>query len=836
MPTCAPLRRHSYSAPASLLLDGCLARAASLNDQLDRLSARVSGRSRSLEKLNTEVVPCSALDTLVKMVCHGCHGPVGGGAHVGSATGKNHCRFLHSSTCQGGIVEDESWRACPPAVQTDMLQSSLVSNGQTMEDDLLRFQRQANGEGVRERHPGMVYTGNTEPNSPLPVPMFSTQSQEDLPQSLPSDIEAEVVALRARNQQAQAAALMGDKKLTIDEVRKIPGMKEIVSDKMVGFQEKIPALSAALTPSIPSKESQHTVSDQVPGPDELEVAQSEYSELLAQQQQVSEALQAAQQTAEQQQQQVFVTQHLQQQSQVPEQQQSTQYQSPPGFQPGQNGNTPHNSLNLKNGSLDFQRELQLQQREQQRLQDALELQKQQYRALLVQQQQQASFLAAQKQKFEQEQAAAKLREQKERNARVAAELKTAQQELANLHLKQSIGSHLPQARQSYARPVAPAPVIRPSVCVATPSQPALVMNTPTVGDIQFTPEYDFYRRPDGSIYKVLRQSSIPPSTGYQPSSAPEVSQRLNSASGSAFYEWRMDQTTGVSYQVLVQPVHQKQQNRQSQQCPQEFQAQNGQSHSSQFEQHFPQSQSFPSPQFAQSMGQSGNQASGVSGSTVAQQLKEKVAGIVNLVESGGEPKKFKLLDHVRSCPAKWAKKVTLENMNLPVYGYGITAELTASLSGRAPAMSPEVLLAKIQHLQNTFTVCCLNTTEKEFSNYGWVLARDYAMKVQDRVSQNLASWETLSSEVQTSDLVASQMEFPRPVEKKEKEKKKEEERKQTPWNACKTWNTCTTDRKCQYEVDHPDKTCKLKHECSSCRSSLNQSHKHQAWKCPNKDK
>ena len=285
------------------------------------------------------------------------------------------------------------------------------------------------------------------------------------------------------------------------------------------------------------------------------------------------------------------------------------------------------------------------------------------------------------------------------------------------------------------------------------------------------------------------------------------------------------QSTGVPYQALVQPVHQGQDHVQGQvrQQQQLFQTLTDQTQPSHVVQ--------DSPQFTQPLGQSATPAPGTS---VAQQLKERVAGIVNLVESGGEPKKFKLLDHVRSCPAKWAKKVTLENMNLPVYGYGVAAELTASLSGRAPAMSHEVLLSKIQHLQNTFTVCCLNTTEKEFNNYGWVLARDYAMKVQDRVSQNLASWETLSPEVQTSDLVASQMEFPRPVEKKEKEKK-EEERKQT-WNLCTTWNACKTDRKCQYEVENPDKTCRRKHECSNCRSALNQSHKHQAWKCPSKDK
>jgi hypothetical protein len=46
-------------------------------------------------------------------VCHECHGPIGGGAHQGSALGKGICTFVHSHFCKGGIPENESWAACP---------------------------------------------------------------------------------------------------------------------------------------------------------------------------------------------------------------------------------------------------------------------------------------------------------------------------------------------------------------------------------------------------------------------------------------------------------------------------------------------------------------------------------------------------------------------------------------------------------------------------------------------------------------------------------------------------------------------------------------------------
>ena len=37
-----------------------------------------------------------------------CHGFMGGGAHNGSATGRNLCTFVHSDACHGGIAENDS--------------------------------------------------------------------------------------------------------------------------------------------------------------------------------------------------------------------------------------------------------------------------------------------------------------------------------------------------------------------------------------------------------------------------------------------------------------------------------------------------------------------------------------------------------------------------------------------------------------------------------------------------------------------------------------------------------------------------------------------------------
>ena len=169
-------------------------------------------------------------------------------------------------------------------------------------------------------------------------------------------------------------------------------------------------------------------------------------------------------------------------------------------------------------------------------------------------------------------------------------------------------------------------------------------------------------------------------------------------------------------------------------------------------------------------------------------------------------------------------------MNLPVHGYGAVFELVASLSGRAEPLPAGVLLAKLRHLQNVFEVCCINSTEADLSSYGWTLARDYSLKVQEKVDQQLISWETISLGIQTDVLVSSQMEFPRPAKEKEQPKKGPENEK----SLCSTFNKCTTEGKCDFEVRNPGRNCLRKHECSWCRQNKNQLRKHQELNCASK--
>ena len=96
--------------------------------------------------------------------------------------------------------------------------------------------------------------------------------------------------------------------------------------------------------------------------------------------------------------------------------------------------------------------------------------------------------------------------------------------------------------------------------------------------------------------------------------------------------------------------------------------------------------------------------------------RDKVAGIIPISEGGVTRKQTRIIDLARRCPAKWSKQATMSNINLPLFAWGSVSELESSLSGRSEAMSEDVMLGKIRHLQNILEVCCLNSTATDFNS------------------------------------------------------------------------------------------------------------------------
>ena len=185
------------------------------------------------------------------------------------------------------------------------------------------------------------------------------------------------------------------------------------------------------------------------------------------------------------------------------------------------------------------------------------------------------------------------------------------------------------------------------------------------------------------------------------------------------------------------------------------------------------------------------------------------------------------MDYAKRCPTKWAADIKPATLNLALYRYGALAELEAALV-EGNEVNKEVL-GKVRHVKNTFEVCCVNSDAKDFVSYGWILARDYAWKVENKVEQGITSCQAMPVGVQTSDLVLAQCEYPRPSKTIPKPADDKNQKK-----LCTTYNHCATMDKCEYEVTNPDKTCQRRHECSYCRKYFNQGYKHQEVKCSKK--
>ena len=205
------------------------------------------------------------------------------------------------------------------------------------------------------------------------------------------------------------------------------------------------------------------------------------------------------------------------------------------------------------------------------------------------------------------------------------------------------------------------------------------------------------------------------------------------------YEWRCDPQTGNSYQVEV-PATQHFPHASGQLQPPHLPPWSGQLGAlppASFQQQYQRQEDFD------------------------QQLQKQMKGIVQLCEGGVTKKAMKTLDFAKKGSAKWAKKVTVESINLPLYTLGAISELESSLSGRTEKMSEGVFLAKIRHIKNFLDVCCLNSEPTDFKGYGWSIAKDYAIKVEGEVDQNLTSWEELPAGVLTSQLLLAQMDCPK---------------------------------------------------------------------------
>ena len=723
-----------------------------------------------------------------EMVCHGCHGAQGGGAHSGSLTGKHMCHLPHSNDCPGGRLEDETWRACPPgfthhlgtglgatclpdpsSVQLDQMQlSTAVVTPQIspMINEFGNLQLEATGAIPRtmERRPSI-----------FPLDTGIPTAFQSLPQgTIPQDMEQQVAALRAVNQQQTESSAAEQDMLTIAKIRGTPDLSGTVEDSLSNFRQRMPSLNSA--PNAPVPQLTQT-------PDTTSHQSTPYS---------YDGNQLYRVTGDG----VRVTSTVQQGMMglvnppitgfAPLSSSSTTGLFVPPLPPTIScpsqiatnwaAQTPVSSsinvtapmfthlsappalstiapcvtswtvptvpttaaalppLDTVSQGLQQQIALLQQQAAQVERQTQLELQKK----VLMQAQAKAQAeeqarVQAQARSDQHTQLAALLQQEQQRVAAAAARLQVSRSALDQQ------GSQLSQTRQH---------VSQYNSLAQTPQQPTIqvpadnipVRSFPVQGASPYTPEYDFFLGPDGKPFKVMRNPAphsqpLPARVEYCYDQWGKLTQVPVPVTQMSQYQYQPGQATAA---VPGTP-----------QIPPQFQPV--------APSYLPTQPAYQQPlvQFAQQQTHHldvpaipGQQP--VQVDTNQSVVLEKMKGIVSLVEKGETTKKLKLIDYVRNNPAKWAKKCTSDNVNLPGYFYGAVNELISSLSGRADSMSPEVLLSKLHHLQNVAQICCQNSTAQDFTGYGWTLARDYAFKVQDEVDQKLSDWRSMPSGVQTA--------------------------------------------------------------------------------------
>ena len=825
---------HEKLSPSLVIPSSCEEAKSLLrssNKEVSSLKLPPRPPRRSLDLTATPVT------SRVAMICHGCHGPLGEGAHVGSRAGKNTCTLQHHGSCPGNIQESDNWRSCPRFIPTCQPASfagylglgftQTLSESQFSNDMPHRVSNpaastpalagsnsaQADTRGVPQQ-PGQQLVNDPLWSERLRVRPDVNYDEGgsgaiDLTVVSPAQRRAEqqVQALRADNQAALGAvskttvSTVNNVGINIGNLRSDPRLRESVEQHIDRIREDVPALSSAPSAGPPPAHSRQTA---MPAPMSHQSQPSYPSHTVenpthgypVQPNPRVSSYAAIDQAAVH-----FSTLSVQQPPNQPPVSTSGiyqpgpigQYHQPHGGCCGQGPQVPggvsqlpmhpsggqHPSHVAAHGGT--QHHEPLRSVHQSLGQGAMFHQQD----LLQHQYAPNSGVAGQHLPVHHQYPGPQVQQCTERRDGPAKNIsqqpfyspQPLPQNLGHVNaLHSQQGSHQTVGVQAYPQGQEQQSAEHYEILTDMYGRQVLVRSSAITSLNHHHSPPAGYTHPSHGPYQ--RQSPATPQCLSQPG-------HLNPTS------FRPGQPTHHHQQSLPQHHVQTLPQHQLQAIPQHQQPQD---------------------------------VSGVSGYS---QSRSQIEGIVNINDQGGAPRRYKLLDYAKRCPTKWAREAKPATMNLALYGYGALAELEAALLERGE-VNKEVL-GKVRHVKNTFEVCCVNSEAKDFVSYGWILARDYAWKVENKVEQGITNWQGMPVGVQTSDLVLAQCEYPRPsrtVSKPADDK--------NPKKLCTTYNHCATLDKCEYEVTNPDKTCQRRHECSYCRKYFNQGYKHQEVKCSKK--
>ena len=174
---------------ASLVIPGSCDEAKQLlRDSVKRVSSLPLPPRPPKKQVDPTATPVTSR---VEMICHGCHGPVGDGAHQGSATGKNRCSLQHYASCQGGVPESENWRSCPIFIPGSQREAQLGNPGQPQQlyasPGVAGFTQTLSetqfGNGMQQNQAGF----NGQPSSSTPAVTFHDQQDGAVAAAAPAD-------------------------------------------------------------------------------------------------------------------------------------------------------------------------------------------------------------------------------------------------------------------------------------------------------------------------------------------------------------------------------------------------------------------------------------------------------------------------------------------------------------------------------------------------------------------------------------------------------------------------------------------------------------------------
>ena len=198
-------------------------------------------------------------------------------------------------------------------------------------------------------------------------------------------------------------------------------------------------------------------------------------------------------------------------------------------------------------------------------------------------------------------------------------------------------------------------------------------------------------------------------------------------------------------------------------------------------------------------------------------------------------KVLSVIDWAKLCPVKYASGLTHKNINLAMFMWGKLAELRAALAGATAPLEPGELNARLRHLQCVLELCNLNSQATDFTNYGWLLGKNYDEKIQSMIDSKTGDWVSHDSSFKTTlhpaFVMSAKDEVPRREIKKKGEGNGQTSDPVVKKKVCETFNTCRTKKKCTYEVENAPARCRRLHECSYCRENRNVREFHQSWDC-----